>query len=128
MHGVGYILGRADIQGSVRMDRRSTSQERQLPKSVFDAMYLLNNRIVGGLVSFGNFLMAGAIVGVLLAALTILFALSGIEDGPFVTGSHRPSAVSKSHQNDYLPAHNCTPELRCSDATVNSAHDTERYF
>ena len=110
------------------MERRSTSQGRRRSGILLDGMYLLNNRIVGGLVSFGNFLMASAIVGVLLAALSILYALSGMEDGPFVNENHRPSAVSKSHQKEYLPAHNCAPKLRCIGAAEESAHDPERYF
>lgn len=74
-----------------------------------DAVYSLNSKIISGLVSFGKMLITGAIVGILLAALSILYALSGIEDGPFVVEKNQPSAVSPPAQRNYRIAHNYIP-------------------
>jgi hypothetical protein len=50
-----------------------------------------NSRLVRGLVSIAGLLMASFIVVVMLAALGILYALSGVDDRPFVNEKRLPS-------------------------------------
>jgi hypothetical protein len=72
------------------MHRWFTSRNRRRSRTRPDATYL--DRVAGVLVSFGEFLMGGVIVGVLLAALSVLYALSGAEDSPFINEEHQSSA------------------------------------